>query len=514
MLDIFQERRWKRTRTGYYSRADQIKRWSQLSTILLAGLIGVIFFTIFLFAWYTKDLPRPDRVQRAEGLSTVIFDRNDEALYDIFGDQNRVPVAFTDMPLSLRQATIAIEDKDFYKHQGFSLRGIARSLFNIFIFRKLEGGSTLTQQLVKNVLLTNERTIPRKIKEFILAIQIERKYTKDEILQMYLNEAPYGGTAWGVETAAQTYFGKHTKDLSFIEAVILSGLPQSPTRYSPYGDNPKAYINRSQQVLRRMREDGYVSKQQEEETGKQLETIQFSSQGVNFKAPHFVMYVKDQLVSQFGEKMVEQGGLKVKTSLDWKLQEKVEKIVKEEVDKLKALKVSNGAAVVLDPKTGDILAMVGSKDYSATDSSGLKFNVVTQGLRQPGSAIKPIIYAAGFEKGYTPATLLLDVETHFPGGEGKEDYIPKNYDGKFRGPIQVRFALSNSINVAAVKMQAMIGTKEALKMAYKMGLSTLAPTDDNLRRFGLSLVLGGGEVKLLDLTSAFSVFATGGMRHE
>ncbi|MBI5465120.1 PBP1A family penicillin-binding protein, partial [Candidatus Gottesmanbacteria bacterium] len=514
MLDVFQKRRWKRLRPGYYPQTEKIKRWSQISTLVLISLIGLVFFTIFLFAWYGKDLPRPDRVRRVEGLSTVILDRNAEVLYDIYGEQNRVPVSLEEMPVFLRQATIAIEDKDFYKHQGFSLRGMGRAIINIFVFRRLQGGSTLTQQLVKNVLLTSERTLPRKIKEFILAIQIERKYTKDEILQMYLNEAPYGGTAWGVETAAQAYFGKHTKDLSLTESVILAGLPAGPTKYSPYGTDARAYIWRSEQVLRRMREDGYITKENEEKVKKELSSVEFAPQGANFRAPHFVMHVKEQLVEQFGEKMVEQGGLKVTTSLDWKIQEQAEKIVKEEVGKLASLKVSNGAALVIDPKTGQILAMVGSKDYSATDSSGFKFNVVTQGLRQPGSAIKPITYATAFKKGYTPATLLMDVETHFPGGEGKPDYIPKNYDGKFRGPIQVRFALGNSINEAAVKMQAMVGTKDVLITAADLGISTLKPTPETLSRVGLSLTLGGGEVRLSDLTSAFAVFAFGGIRHE
>ncbi len=514
MFDLYSQRRFKKYQPGYQSRADRIRRWSQLSTLLLLGTLGFVFFLIFLFAWYSKDLPRPDKVHRAEGMSTVITDRNGEVLYDIYNEQNRIPVSFSDLPLYLRQATIAIEDKDFYKHQGFSLKGAGRAIVNIFVFRKLQGGSTLTQQLVKNVLLSQERTLPRKIKEFILSIQIERKYSKDEILQMYLNETPYGGTAWGAEAAAELYFGKHVKELNIDESIILAGLPQSPSQYSPFGQDPKAYVWRSEQVARRMREDGYISKAQEDQIKKDLPNVKFSTSGANFRAAHFVMYVKDQLVSQYGEKLVEQGGLKVTTTLDWKIQEQVEKIVKEEVDKLKTLKVSNGAAIVINPQTGEILSMVGSKDYNATDSSGLKFNVVTQGLRQPGSAIKPIIYATAFKKGYTPATLLMDVETHFPGGEGKEDYIPKNYDGKFKGPIQVRYALGNSINVAAVKMLAMVGVKDALATAYDTGLTTLKPTDDNLRRLGLSMTLGGGEVKLIDLTSAFGVFATGGIRHE
>lgn len=515
MFDVFQEKRWKRVRPGYYSRAEKIKRWSQIATLILFGLVGLVFLTIFLFAWYAKDLPRPDRVRRTQGLSTVILDRNGEVLYDIYGEQNRVPISLSEMPVFLRQATIAIEDKDFYKHQGFSLRGIARATVNIFVFHKLQGGSTLTQQLVKNVLLTSERTLPRKIKEFILAVQIERKYSKDEILQMYLNEAPYGGTAWGVEAGAQEYFGKHTKDLSPAESVLLAGLPVAPSKYSPFSaHDPKAYIERTYHVLRRMREDGYITKNWEEELREEVKEVQFKPQEADFKAPHFVMYVKEKLVKQFGENMVEGGGLKVTTTLDLKLQEQTEKIVKEEVEKLTYLKVGNGAAVVIDPKTGEILTMVGSKDYTSTESGGLKFNVVTQGFRQPGSAIKPITYAVVFKKGYTLSTLIMDVETHFPGGEARPDYVPKNYDGKFRGPIQVRFALGNSINLVAVKMLAMVGIKDVLSLAHDVGITTLKPTGENLRRFGLSLTLGGGEVKLLELTSAYGVFATGGIYHE
>lgn len=513
MFRIFQQRRLRR-HLGYSSANSRAKRISQLATLLLIGTIGLAFFVFFLFAWYSKDLPRPDKVRRVEGLSTVIFDRNGEVLYDIYADQNRVPIPFAEMPLALRQATISIEDKDFYKHQGVSLRGLGRALINIFVFHNLQGGSTLTQQLVKNALLSSERTLPRKIKEFILAIQIERKYSKDEILQMYLNEAPYGGIAWGVEVASQTYFGKHTKDLSLVESVILAGLPQSPTQYSPFGSNPKAYVWRSEQVLRRMREDGYLTSKEEETAKKQLSTVEFAQESGNFKAAHFVMYVKDQLVAQFGEKLVEEGGLKVTTTLDWKIQKEAEKIVREEVLKARYLKVSNAAVVILDSKTGEILSMIGSKDYNATESGGYKFNVATQGLRQPGSAIKPIVYATAFKKGYTPSTLVMDVETGFPGGEGKEDYKPKNYDGKFRGPVQLRYALASSINLPAVKILAMVGVKNALSTAFDMGLTTLEPTDENLKRLGLSMVLGGGEVKLLDLTSAFSVFSNNGVRHE
>jgi len=511
-----QEYYWDRTFRGNFWRKE--KRLHQLRlgiTILffltIAGVLGVGI----LFAWYAKDLPRPDKVRRVEGLSTVILDRTGETIYDIFEDQNRIPVSFDSIPKDCKNATVAVEDKNFYTHQGLSSQGILRAIVNIFIFRNFQGGSTLTQQLVKNVLLSQERTLPRKMKEAILAIQIERKYSKDEILQMYLNEAPYGGTAVGLEAAAKYYFDKHTKDLTRTECVILSGLPQSPSYYSPYANDEKAYIPRAQQVLRRMREDGYITQKEETEEKQKIDQMKFSKGDSGLKAAHFVSYIKDQLITKFGEKVVSAGGLKVTTTMDLKLQESAEKIVKEEVNKIKNLKVSNGAAVVLDPKTGEILAMVGSKDYSATDAGGLKFNVVTQGLRQPGSTIKPFSYAAFLKKGYTASTVLMDVDTKYPSGDPKKpEYNPKNYDLKYRGPMQLRFALANSINTIAVKVSAMVGIRDILRLANDMGITTLEPNDENMKRIGLSLTLGGGEVRLLDITNAFGVFGTGGLAQE
>lgn len=494
-------------------RQRQRKLGSTIATLAIFGVIFLFLASLATFAWYSRDLPNPEKIRRKEGFSTIIYDRNGETLYDIFQDQNRIAVKLEDLPSDLKNAAIAVEDKNFYKHQGYSTTGILRSLFQIVIFHNLQGGSTLTQQLVKNVLLTAERTIPRKIKEFILAVQIERKYSKDEILQMYLNEAPFGGTIWGVETAAQSYFGKTTKELSLVECAFLAGLPQQPSVYSPYTGDPEAYKWRTEQVLRRMREDGYINKEQEEQAKSALGNLQFQDKGSNFRAPHFVMYIRKQLIDQFGEEAVLQGGFKVTTTLDYELQKAAEKIVAEEIEKLKGLSVGNGAVVVLDPNTGEILSMVGSKDYHAEDFPG-QFNVAVQGLRQPGSAIKPFTYAAALEKGYTAASLLMDVETEFPGGTGQKDYAPKNYDGKFRGPVQLRFGLGNSINMIAVKTLALGGVKDTLALAYNMGLTTLEPTRENINRFGLSITLGGGEVTLLDLTAAFAGFATGGIRHE
>lgn len=515
MLDFGNSFRSRQLRRTFNFRKVKTRTWATIAMGTFICLVVGMLFIGLLFAWYAKDLPRPDKVRRTEGLSTVVLDRNGETLYDIFENQNRIPVKYEDIPNHLKLATVSVEDKDFFKHQGLSASGILRGMTACILLRRCQGGSTLTQQLVKNVLLTNERTLPRKMKEAILSIQIERRYNKDEILQMYLNEAPYGGTAVGVEAAAQYYFSKPVKELSLVESVIIAGLPQAPSTYSPFTGEPKAYVWRAEQVLRRMREDGHITGNQEIEAVSLLSEVVFSTGTESLRAPHFIAYIKDQLVEKFGSKIVDSGGLKVTTTLDWKLQEVSQKIVKEEVDKAKNLKVGNGAAVVVDPKTGEILVLVGSKDYIGTDSAGLKFNVPVQGKRQPGSSLKPITYAAAFKKGYTGATMLMDVETKYPFGDpDKPEYNPKNYDGKFRGPMQLRYALGNSINTIAVKVSALVGIKDSLKLAYDMGLTTLEPTNDNMSRIGLSMTLGGGEVTLLDLTSAYGVFAFEGKRHD
>jgi penicillin-binding protein 1C len=499
--------------SGFDRRKFWIRFFGLVSTLTFFSIIGLIVLTVFAFVIFAKDLPSPNKLTtRDASLSTKIYDRNGKLLYDIYGDKNRALVKWNELPIYVKQATISIEDKDFYKHQGFSITGIGRSIINILFFRNVQGGSTITQQVVKNTLLTPEQTLTRKLKEFILAIQVERKYTKDEILQIYLNEVPYGGTAWGIEAAAQTYFSVEAKDLSLAQAVILAGLPQRPSYFSPYGTNPKAYIARANDVARRMREDGNITKQDEEKLKQDIASVAFSQNDQGIKAPHFVFYVKDLLIAKYGEKFVEQGGLKVKTSLDLDLQEKAQKIVTDEVGKLADYKVGNGAAVVMDPKSGDILAMVGSKEYFAKDYDG-QVNV-TLSLRQPGSALKPFTYATGFKAGYTPATVLMDVPTEFPGGAGQPPYKPVNYDGKYRGPEQVRFALGNSLNLPAVKMTGLVGIKNMLRTAYDAGIKSLEPTDENLKRFGLSITLGGGEVKLMELTNGYATLANGGKFNE
>jgi len=498
-------------RSSYYSEGlSGSRRLVRIAKLAFLGVIVFFLASFIILPLLAFNLPSPDKIVRKEGFSTKILDRNGEILYDIYANQNRTPVVLDDIPLYLRQATIAIEDKNFYEHEGFDPTGMLRAIFNIAFRGKLQGGSTLTQQLVKNVLLTSDRTIIRKIKEFVLAIQIERKYTKDQILQMYLNEAPYGGTAWGVGAATEVYFGKEVKDLNLIESAILAGLPQKPSTYSPFSSTPKTYIARTEAVLRRMREDGYITKDQENEAKAQLQTVQFQARGATFKAPHFVQYVQKILEERYGEAVVEQGGLKVTTTLDLELQETAQNIVKEEIAKVEKQKITNGASVAINPATGEILAMVGSKNFNDPDYDG-QVNV-TMSLRQPGSAFKPFTYVTAFKQGYTPSTLLMDVPTTFPGGANNPDYKPENYDGKYRGPLQVRYALGNSINVAAVKMLAMVGIKNVLQTAYDTGISTLKPDQETLNRVGLSLTLGGGEVRLLELTSAYAAFMNKGYR--
>ncbi len=489
------------------TRAQRIARFAKYGfiAVIILSIVGFIGFQVLALT-----LPSPENIVRHDGFSTKIVDRNGKLLYDIFVDQRRTQVSLSDIPDYLKKATISVEDKNFYTHQGFDPLGYARALYDAVIKQRITGASTLTQQLVKNVLLTSDRTPTRKIKEFVLTLEIERKYSKDQILALYLNEVPYGGTAYGVESAAETYFGKNVKDLNLVECAILAGLPQSPSRYSPYSSTPTAYVYRTTGVLRRMREDGVITPDQETEALKQLPDMKFQAKGADFKAPHFVQYVQNILNDRYGEKTVETGGLKVTTTLDLDLQEQAQQIVSDEIAKVEPVHITNGAAVVVDSNTGEILAMVGSKNFSATDYDG-QVNVTTA-LRQPGSSFKPFTYVTAFKKGYTPATLLMDAPTIFPGGIGQPDYVPVSYDGKYRGPVQVRYALGNSLNIPAVKMIALVGIKDVLQTATDMGITSLPPTDETLKRVGLSLTLGGGEVKLLELTSAYGAFMNGGFR--
>jgi len=344
-------------------------------------------------------------------------------------------------------------------------------------------------------------------------VQIEAKYKKDDILLMYLNEAPYGGAAGGVGTAAKQYFNKEVKDLDLAESAILAGLPQRPNAYSPFSGTPTLYIDRTAHVLTRMREDGYIDAETEIKTMEEVKNYKFYQDKSQLLAPHFVFWIKDQLIDTYGEEMVDGGGLKITTTLDLEMQNRVQTIVSDEVTKVEKMGISNGAAVVVDPINGQVLAMVGSRDYNSDKTDG-KFNVVTQGLRQPGSTIKPVTYLTALRKGWTPSSLVMDTPVTFPGSGGQPDYSPKNYTGKFIGPMSLSTALGNSINTAAVKMLANVGLKDMLNQAFVMGLATLEPTTANLQKYGLAVTLGGADVKMIDLSTAYSAFANGGTRVE
>lgn len=492
-----------------------------LQTFLTLSTFGVIFgyvFTVGVVAFYSKDLPTPDKlVTRDISVSTQILDRNGKPLYDIYGEENRQLIKLEELPDNLKNATLAVEDNEFYKHKGFDVKGMAYASFKILLTGSLRSGSTITQQLVKNALLSSEQTITRKIKEFVLAVQIESgtRYSKDDILQMYLNEVPYGGQALGVEAASQMYFGKSARELNLAQSALLAGLPQAPSTYSPFGAYPERAKARQEQVLTLMYERGWVGKDgqwhkisEEEYEAAKAEELTYITVGQDIKAPHFVMYVRSLLTERYGEEMVQRGGLKVTTTLDLDLQEKHQQIVKEEVEKAEDLLVGNGALVSMDPKTGQVLTMVGSRDYFDTEKDG---NVnVTLSLRQPGSSIKPVTYVTGIKQGYTAGQLFMDVPTSFPGGVGQPLYEPVNYDGTFRGPILMRQALANSINITAVKMLKMVGVSSMLDTAHDMGITSLNEPD----RYGLALTLGGGEVRLLDMATVFSTFASGGLKYD
>jgi 1A family penicillin-binding protein len=491
--------------------------------IFKAGLtlvvLGIAFFglgSLILLAWAAKDLPNPNRIiERNIALSTKIYDRTGEILlYDIHGAEKRTFVKLEEIPEYLQEATLTAEDRKFYEHKGISITGILRSVLKNITTGSKVGGSTLTQQLVKNAILSPEKKYTRKIKEIILSYQIEKKFSKDEILQMYFNEIPYGSVAYGAEAAAQTYFGKSVKDLDLAQAAILAALPQAPTYYSPYGSHTDKLFARQQYILDSMAELGYINQDQAEEAKK--EKIEFKKSNETIIAPHFVMYVKEYLTNRYDELTVEQGGLKVITTLDVAKQKMAEEAIAAVTEQnAKKYNANNAALVSLDVKTGQILALVGSKDYFADPfpkdckpgvncSFDPQVNIALR-PRQPGSSFKPIVYAASFIKGYTPQTILYDVNTNFLNSDGR-DYNPKNYDLKERGPVTIRQALAGSLNIPAVKAIYLTGVDNVINLAQELGYTTL----DDRSRFGLALVLGGGEVKLIEHLNAFATFAREG----
>ncbi len=486
-----------------------------LGAFILLGGIGI--------AWiFSLQIPDFNSFQerRVEN-STKIYDRTGEILlYDIHKDTKRTDIPFEEMGANIKNATIAIEDAEFYNHNGIRISSIIRAVLSNFFGGggRTQGGSTITQQLVKNTLLTQERSYTRKIKEWVLAIKIDRALSKDKIFEYYLNEAPYGGNVYGIEEASQTYFKKSARDLTLPEAAYLAAIPQSPTALSPYGKHLDRLETRKNLVLSRMKEVGSIT-EEEYETAKNT-VVTFAPQDTKgIKAPHFVFFIKDYIEENYGADVLEKGGLKVITTLDYELQEKAEKIVKEgALQNAKDWNGTNASLVAIDPKTGQILTMVGSRDYFDKEIDG-NFNVATA-ARQPGSSFKPFIYATAFNKGFTPSTVLFDLPTEFqttcdaygkalPGHRQSDCYKPENYDGKTVGPISLRSALAESRNIPAVKLFYLAGLKDSLRTAEEMGISTLT----DISRYGLTLVIGGGEVKLLDITSAFGVFANSGVKN-
>jgi 1A family penicillin-binding protein len=484
--------------------------WKKLWKIT-GFLAGVFFLSVAgIFAWFAKDLPSPGKINtRFIAESTKIYDRTGEhILYEVHGEEKRTQIPFSEMPESIRYATIALEDQDFYSHHGIKFSSIVRAaLKDVLHMGAAQGGSTITQQLIKNSLLSSERTFTRKIKEVILALELEQKFSKDEILAMYLNEIPYGSNAYGIEAAAKTFFGKHAKELTLDESAMIAVLPKAPTYYSPYGSHLDDLKYRQELALKQMKDLGYITEDQFQEAKSVNIFAKLNPFREKIDAPHFVMYIKEYLEKNYGQQAIEQGGLKVYTTLDWDKQQAAEQAVKDGAERNKKYRAENAALVALDPKTGQILAMVGSRDYFDTKIDG-QVNVTIRD-RQPGSSFKPYVYLTAFKKGYTPETQIWDVDTNFSTDSGK-DYNPKNYDGKNRGPLQMKDALAMSLNVPAVETLYLAGVKDSIAQAREMGITTLNQPD----RYGLSLVLGGGEVKLLDHASAFSTFATGGIRHK
>lgn len=469
-----------------------------LLALVFLGLLSASYFFVL------KDIPSAAKIaQNNYPQSTKIYDRNDTLLYTIYSTRNQSFVPLDRIPKPIQQATIATEDKDFYNHGAIDIRGIVRAFYSTVFKKEIQGGSTITQQLVKNSLLTPEQTITRKVKEIILSFIVEGLYSKDQILEMYLNQVAYGGTSWGVQSASYVYFNKPVWELNLAEGVFLAGLPEAPSVYSPFGPNPKRGEQRKIEVLRLMREQGYITPQQEEQAKKT--PLVFSQHVDTIEAPHFVMYVKDLLVEKYGLRRVEQGGLQVKTSLDLSIHNFAQQTVASEVAKLEESNVTNGATLVTNPQTGEILAMVGSKNYFNTEQDG---NVnVTRAKRQPGSSIKPINYATGLIKGYTAATPIIDDKKCFPNPGGKA-YCPVNYDGSFHGVTNMRSALANSYNIPAVKMLQMNGVEAMIATSSAMGINSFK----NPEQYGLSLTLGGGEVTMLEMAEAFGVFANSGYR--
>ncbi len=485
-----------------------------ISLGLIAVGLGVIWFS-------TLQIPDLSAFEaRKVAQSTKIYDRSGEILlYDVHSGTKRTIIPFADISQDIKNATISIEDNEFYQHKGIKPSSIARAIIaDLTPGGTSQGGSTITQQVIKNSVLTTDKTITRKLKEWVLALKLERILTKEQIFETYLNENPYGGNIYGVEEASKTFFGKSAKDVTIAEAAYIAAIPQAPTFYSPYGKNKDRLDARAKLVLSKMKEYGHITETQYA-TALKEKVVFFEKNTTGIRAPHFTLYVRDYLMDKYGEQVVDEGGLRVVTTLDYGMQEKAEQVIKRFAPSLEnQFKASNTAMVAINPKNGDILTMVGSRNYFDTKIDG-NFNVTTA-FRQPGSTFKPFVYATAFMKGYTPDTVLFDTPTEFssqctpdgqpkPGVDQKVCYSPQNFDGLWRGPLTIRQALAESRNIPAVKALYLTGIQDSINTARAMGITSLTNPD----QYGLTLVLGGGEVSLLDLTSAYGVFANDGVRN-
>lgn len=498
-----------------------LKKAFVLKVTTLAAAIA-IFIAAILLLWVSSwRIPTLDSFEeRRVTQSTKIYDRTGEILlYDVFQNIKRTVIPFEEISPSIKEATLAIEDKDFYVHKGIKITSIIRAVFaNITGLGFDQGGSTITQQVVKNSLLTGEKRISRKLKEWVLAPKLEQVLSKDEIFSMYLNEIPFGGSLYGVEEASNAFFGKSARDVTLAEAAYLASLPKAPSFYSPYGRNREALDQRKNLVLAEMLESGYID--QAEHDAAVAQAVEFQPQEeFGIKAPHFVIYVKEELEKKYGDKVLEEGGLRIITTLNYDLQKVAEEeALKQALQNKENFNAENIGLVATSPKNGDILAMVGSRNYFDKEIDG-NFNITTA-HRQPGSAFKPFAYAQAFIRGYTPETVIFDVKTQFSttctadgvpiSGSAADCYTPGNYDSIYRGPVSMRDALAQSINIPAIKTLYLAGMRDTLNLAKSMGIQSLT----NINQYGLTLVLGGGEVSLLDLTSAYGVFANEGVKNQ
>ncbi len=490
--------------------------------VIGAGFFLFLFvFGLSVFFYYIKDLPRPeDFNEQMPVQSTKIYDRTGKVLlYEIYGEERREIVPLDEIADYLKEAVIATEDANFYKHHGVDFDGIFRAIkLDLKLGRPTYGGSTISQQLIRSTFLTTRKTIARKVREIVLTLELERRYSKDQILGWYLNQVPFGPNIYGAQSASKIYFGKQAKELSLSEAATLAALIKAPSYYSSR-QNRDELLKRRNYVLDRMTAERYIDKEQAEKAKE--EKLELNEKFRSIKAPHFVLYVENYLFKKYGKDFLEKGGFKIYTSINWDLQKEAEKIVKEGAEKNKAYNAYNAALVAIDPKTGQILAMVGSKDWYAEKPEGCdkktgkckfdpKVNVATYRIgRQPGSAFKPFVYATAFQNSYSDKDIVIDEKTDF-GVWGGKHYIPRNYDGLFRGPVTLRQALAQSLNVPSIKVLVnMAGIAKSIDNARKFGITTLNEPDSF---YGPSIVLGGGEVKLLDMVSAYGVFAADGLR--